>query len=61
MALSPVRESAAELERALRRWEIPIIGYIRQDTLLLDVRTLLPGDDEIAAAALAAHWGGGAS
>ena len=61
VALSPVRESAAELERALRGWEIPIIGYIRQDTLLLDVRTLLPGDDEIAAAALAAHWGGGAS
>ena len=30
------------------------------NALLLDVRTLLPGDDEIAAAALAAHWGGGA-
>ena len=34
---------------------------VQPGALLLDVRTLLPGDDEIAAAALAADWGGGAS
>lgn len=42
------------LEVFLRRWEPPILGRIHKKRLLLDVRTLLPGDGEGIAAALAA-------
>ena len=42
------------LEDFLRRWEPPILGRVHKKQLLLDVRTLLPGDGEDIAAALAA-------
>ena len=35
---------AHELERFFRNWKIPIVGRIKDDTFLLDVRTLLDGD-----------------
>ena len=51
VALTP----AEELERFLRGWETPVIGRIHKGKLLLDVRTLLPGDEAVIAAALA-RW-----
>lgn len=51
VALTP----AEELERFFRGWEIPVIGRIHRGKLLLDVRTLLPGDGDIIAAALS-RW-----
>ena len=51
VALTP----AEELERFLRGWETPVIGRIHRGKLLLDVRTLLPGDKDIIAAALS-RW-----
>ena len=50
-------EPAGELEAFLRGWQVPILGRIHRGKLLLDVRTLLPGDEEEIAAALAA-WKG---
>ena len=51
-------EPAEELEAFLRGWRVPVLGRIHGGKLLLDVRTLLPGDGEEIAAALAA-WKGG--
>ncbi len=48
---------AEALEAHLRAWRVPILGRIHRGKLLLDVRTLLPGDEEEIAAALAA-WKG---
>ena len=56
VALTP----AEELERFLRGWETPVIGRIHRGKLLLDVRALLPGDEDVIAAALA-RWKEGAS
>ena len=50
-------EPAEELEAFLRGWRVPILGRIHRGKLLLDVRTLLPGDGGEIAAALAA-WKG---
>lgn len=44
----------AGLERALRRHRPPIFARIARDALLLDVRTLLPGDEQIVLDALCA-------
>lgn len=46
VALSP----AEVLDDFFRRRPVPILGRIHRGKLLLDVRTLLPGDGEIAAA-----------
>lgn len=56
-ALDPA-EGPAALEAFLRGWSTPILGRIHGGKLLLDVRTLLPGEDETIRAALAA-WNGG--
>ena len=53
VALDP----AEELEAFLRRWTTPILGRIHKGKLLLDVRTLLPGEADIIRDALAA-WKG---
>lgn len=52
-------EPAEELEAFFRAWRVPILGRIHRGKLLLDVRTLLPGDGEEIAAALAAWKGAG--
>ncbi len=46
--------SAEALDRALRRADVPVVGRIAEDRLLLDVRTLV-GTDDIADAAAAAR------
>jgi len=38
--------SVTELARALRAGDPPVIGRVRDDALLLDVRTLLPGQED---------------
>ena len=56
-ALDPA-EGPEALESFFRGWSTPILGRIHRGELLLDVRTLLPGEDEVIRAALAA-WRGG--
>jgi L-seryl-tRNA(Ser) seleniumtransferase len=43
---------AAELSRRLRRNEPPVIARIRDDRVLLDLRTFLEGDEETVFKAL---------
>ena len=50
-------EPAEALEAFLRGWSTPILGHIHRGKLLLDVRTLLPGEDATIREALAA-WKG---
>jgi L-seryl-tRNA(Ser) seleniumtransferase len=50
---------AAELLRRLRRNDPPVIGRIQDDDALLDVRTMLDGEDDIAARALASALAAG--
>ena len=52
-ALAP----AEALEAYLRGWTTPVLGRIHRGKLLLDVRTLLPGEENIIRDALAA-WKG---
>ena len=47
-------EPAEALDAWFRGWRTPILGRIHRGRLLLDVRTLLPGDEDEIAAALAA-------
>lgn len=54
IAVSSQRLSAAQISAALRHNEPPIIARIAEDVVLIDVRTLLPGEDEAVASALAA-------
>ncbi|HIR84063.1 MAG TPA: L-seryl-tRNA(Sec) selenium transferase [Candidatus Galloscillospira excrementavium] len=57
-AADPAPAPVNALEQALRGWEVPVLGRIAHGRLLLDVRTLLPGDENTIAAAFAA-WGAG--
>lgn len=50
-------DPAEELEVFLRGWSTPILGRIHKGKLLLDVRTLLPGEENIIRDALGA-WKG---
>ena len=43
----PRQESAESLSTRLRRVDPPIFVRIREDALLLDPRTLLPGDEDL--------------
>jgi len=52
--------SAARLGHYLRQCEPPIYSRIQHDEVLLDVRTLQPGEDDEVVAALAAMGTGGA-
>ncbi|MBM3271459.1 MAG: hypothetical protein FJZ01_27800 [Candidatus Sericytochromatia bacterium] len=49
---------ASRLAAQLRQAPTPIVGRIADDAFLLDVRTLLAGDDERIVAAFAALGGG---
>jgi L-seryl-tRNA(Ser) seleniumtransferase len=50
---------ADALAAALRGGAIPVLGRVQKEALLLDARTLLPGDDEVVERALAAALAGG--
>ncbi len=56
VALRAARGAEA-LAAALRAQPVPVLGRVRGDALLLDVRTLLPGDAEDCEAALATVLG----
>jgi L-seryl-tRNA(Ser) seleniumtransferase len=51
VAISSKDMSAARLEISFRGHVTPVIGRVEQELFLLDVRTLLPGDEEIIVAA----------
>ncbi len=46
--------TATELSRSLRTFQYPIVGFISDDKFMLDVRTLLPGDEQLILNALVA-------
>ena len=52
VAIRSEKISAAEIAKRLRCRDLPVIARIQDDRVVLDVRTLLPGEDEIAAGAL---------
>jgi L-seryl-tRNA(Ser) seleniumtransferase len=52
IGLSSPRHSANELARRLRSWNVPIIGIIRENKVILAVRCLLNDDLEEIARAL---------
>jgi L-seryl-tRNA(Ser) seleniumtransferase len=61
LALSPTREGPAALETRLRHGRPPVLARIQDDRLLLDLRTVLPGEDDALRDALgAALQAGGA-
>ena len=60
VSVEPAAGSAERLAGALRSAPVPVIARVRGACVLLDVRTLLPGDDERVAAALAGALSGGA-
>jgi L-seryl-tRNA(Ser) seleniumtransferase len=53
VVVTPHRLSLQQLSDGLRRCHPPVIGRIQDERLLLDPRTLLPGEEELLVAALA--------
>jgi L-seryl-tRNA(Ser) seleniumtransferase len=53
VALRHPTRSADWLDGWLRRQEVPVVGRIDSDWLLLDLRTALPGEDDLVAETLA--------
>lgn len=47
IALSFTDKKPQEVERVLRELPIPVIGYLEKDLYILDMRTLLPGDEKL--------------
>jgi len=54
LAITSPRRGAAELLRRLREHEPPVIGRIEQERVLLDPRTVLPGEDDVVVGAVLA-------
>ncbi|HEY8536391.1 MAG TPA: L-seryl-tRNA(Sec) selenium transferase [Vicinamibacterales bacterium] len=54
VALAPAEVGAAALERRLRLGEPPVVARIEDDRLLIDLRTVMPEEDETLAQALVA-------
>jgi len=52
VALAVSAPSVDELARALRAHDPPVVGRISDDLLLLDARSVLPGEDELVVEAL---------
>lgn len=52
IAVTPAHSSAQALADRLRFTDPPVLGRLQDDRLLLDPRTLLPGEEELLAAAL---------
>lgn len=46
VAIRPLKEAVDGWDQRLRSLPLPVIGVIREGALLLDVRTLLPGEEE---------------
>jgi len=61
LALQSKTLSAASLARRLRQFAPPIIGRVEGEQVLLDLRTVLSGEDELLATALTHIGGGGGS
>jgi L-seryl-tRNA(Ser) seleniumtransferase len=59
LALRPVRGSAMELETRLRRGRPPVLVRIKEDRLLLDLRTVDPAEDATVLQALGKALKGG--
>lgn len=53
VAVKPRALSASDLARALRLCRIPVYGRVADNTLLLDFRTVLPGEEKIMLEAFA--------
>jgi len=54
VAITPEKITVDVLAKLLRRYEPPVFARIQNDEVLLDPRTLRPGDDEIVTEAIAA-------
>lgn len=52
VALRPAKGSASDLAATLARAARPVLGRVESDTLLLDLRTVFPRDDELLGAPL---------
>jgi len=52
VSLSPAGQTAGDLAAALRLCDTPVVALLRQDRVLLDVRTLRPGDSALLIQAL---------
>jgi L-seryl-tRNA(Ser) seleniumtransferase len=52
LAITSPRHAAPKLEERLREAKIPVIARIEDDTLILDLRTVLPGEEASLAAAI---------
>ena len=49
LRLTPAGWTAETLARALRSGDPPIVARVAEDAVWIDVRTLLPGEEEIVA------------
>jgi L-seryl-tRNA(Ser) seleniumtransferase len=47
ISIKPKTMSCASFERQLRNFEVPIIGRVVNDTFLMDIRTVLEGEEKI--------------
>jgi len=54
LAITSPRRGAADLLRRLREHEPPVVGRIEQERVLLDPRTVLPGEDDVVVGAVLA-------
>jgi len=54
LAVSSAEMGPDEIARKLREWETPVIGRVEEGRVLLDLRTVTPGQDEAIVEALVA-------
>ncbi len=47
LSLKPNQDRTERLAQRFRRHEPPVVGYVRDDRLFLDLRTVLPEEDEV--------------
>jgi L-seryl-tRNA(Ser) seleniumtransferase len=52
--IAPQSDSVVKAERLLRASEPPVIGRIENERLVLDLRTVLPGEEDLLGQALTA-------
>jgi L-seryl-tRNA(Ser) seleniumtransferase len=58
IAVEPRSGGAERVAAGLRRASVPVLARVREERVLLDVRTLLPGDAELVTSALASALSG---